>query len=192
MPNDPFIDIAALPSLGPIRYLDARDPAAFDAGHAPGAVLAPVEEWDAAAKAADTGFNKTAYWDDALGSLGVDPSAIAVAYEWGWLMRRLHPIELRRRQPPPPRADPGPTNSAARRTPRRTARPATLSGSTLSRRYTTSPDRGITARPRAGPICVKRMLIASGARRKRRSRLLTNAASSPAPLWAAPVGFGGG
>jgi rhodanese-related sulfurtransferase len=83
MPNDPFIDIAALPSLGPIRYLDARDPAAFDAGHAPGAVCAPVEEWDAAAKAADTGFNKTAYWDDALGSLGVDPSAIAVAYDGG-------------------------------------------------------------------------------------------------------------
>jgi thiosulfate/3-mercaptopyruvate sulfurtransferase len=83
MPNDPFVDITALPSLGPIRYLDARDRAAFDAGHAPGAVRVPVEEWDAAAKAADTGFNKTAYWDDALGSLGVDHSAIAVAYDGG-------------------------------------------------------------------------------------------------------------
>jgi len=55
----------------------------FDAGHAPGAMRVPLEEWDAAAKAADTGFNKTAYWDDALGSLGVDHSAIAVAYDGG-------------------------------------------------------------------------------------------------------------
>ena len=83
MPRDPFVDVVALRSLGPIRYLDARDQAAFDAGHAPGAVRVPLEEWDAAAKAADTGFAKTAYWDDALGSLGVDPSVTAVAYGSG-------------------------------------------------------------------------------------------------------------
>src|SRR6266853_3147980 len=83
MPNDPFVDITALPSLGPVRYLDARDQAAFDAGHAPGAVRAPVDEWDKAAKAADIGFGKTAYWHDALGALGVDPSAVAVVYDSG-------------------------------------------------------------------------------------------------------------
>lgn len=83
MPNDPFIDIAALSSLGPVRYLDARDQAAFDAGHAPGAVRAPVEIWDAAAKAADTGFEKTAYWDKALRALGVDQSTVAVTYDSG-------------------------------------------------------------------------------------------------------------
>jgi len=83
MPNDPFVDIAALPSLGSIRYLDARDQAAFDAGHMPGAARVPVDEWDKAAKAADIGFGNTAYWDAALGSLGVDPSAVAVAYDGG-------------------------------------------------------------------------------------------------------------
>ena len=83
MPKDPFVDVAALRSLGPVRYLDARDQTMFDAGHAPGAVRVPVEEWDAAVKAADTGFSKTAFWDDALGSLGVDGSAIAVAYDGG-------------------------------------------------------------------------------------------------------------
>jgi len=83
MPNDPFVDVAALPSLGPVRYLDARDQAMFDAGHVPGAVRVPVEEWDRAAKAADIGFDKSAYWDDALGSLGVDPSIVAVAYDGG-------------------------------------------------------------------------------------------------------------
>ena len=83
MPNDPFVDIAALPSFGPVRYRDARDQAAFDAGHAPGAVRVPVEDWDRAVKAADTGFVKTAYWDEALGSLGVDGSTTAVAYDGG-------------------------------------------------------------------------------------------------------------
>lgn len=83
MPNDPFVDVAALSSLGPIRYLDARDQAMFDAGHAPGAVRVPVDEWDRAAKAADVGFANTAYWEQALGSLGVDPSALAVTYDGG-------------------------------------------------------------------------------------------------------------
>jgi thiosulfate/3-mercaptopyruvate sulfurtransferase len=81
MPTDPFVDVGDLPSLGPLRYLDVRDQAAFDAGHAPGAVRVPLEEWDAAAKAADTGFAKTAYWDDALGTLGLGPTATAVAYD---------------------------------------------------------------------------------------------------------------
>ena len=74
MVNDPFVDVGDLPSLGPLRYLDVRDQAAFDAGHAPGAVRVPLDEWDAAAKAADTGFTKTAYWDRALSALGVDPT----------------------------------------------------------------------------------------------------------------------
>jgi thiosulfate/3-mercaptopyruvate sulfurtransferase len=83
MPNDPFVDVAALASLGPVQYLDARDQATFDAGHAPGALRVPVEEWDKAAKAANIGFAKTAHWDEALQSLGIDPAAIVVAYDDG-------------------------------------------------------------------------------------------------------------
>src|SRR5712671_4299271 len=83
MPNDPFVDVGDLPSLGPLRYLDVRDQPAFDAAHAPGAVRVPLDEWDAAAKAADTGFAKTAYWDKALSALGGDPTATAVAYDSG-------------------------------------------------------------------------------------------------------------
>ena len=83
MPNDPFVDVGDLPSLGPLRYLDVRDQAAFDAGHAPGAVRVPLDEWDAAAKAADTGFARTAYWDNALNLLGVDPTMSAVVYDSG-------------------------------------------------------------------------------------------------------------
>lgn len=83
MPSDPFVDVAALSSLGPVRYLDVRDQAAFDAGHAPGAVRVPLEAWDAAAKSAATGFGKSPFWDDALGAIGVGPSVTAVAYDAG-------------------------------------------------------------------------------------------------------------
>jgi thiosulfate/3-mercaptopyruvate sulfurtransferase len=83
MPNDPFADLATLRSLGPVRYLDARDQAAFDVQHVPGAVRVPVEEWDAAAKSGDIGFDKTSYWQDALAALGVDGSTTAVAYDGG-------------------------------------------------------------------------------------------------------------
>jgi thiosulfate/3-mercaptopyruvate sulfurtransferase len=83
MPNDPFVDISALTSLGSIQYLDARDQATFDAGHEPGAAHVPVEEWDKAAKAADIGFAHAAYWDEAFRSLGIDPSATAVTYDDG-------------------------------------------------------------------------------------------------------------
>jgi thiosulfate/3-mercaptopyruvate sulfurtransferase len=83
MPNDPFIDPAALSSLDPVRYLDARDQAAFDAGHAPNAVRAPVDAWDQAIKTADIGFGQTAFWKEALGSLGVGPGVTAVTYDGG-------------------------------------------------------------------------------------------------------------
>ena len=83
MPSDPFVDVAALPALGPIRYLDARNQAAFDAGHAPNAVRVPVEAWDAAAKAAGIGFDNEAYWTDALRPLGIDRSVLAVTYDDG-------------------------------------------------------------------------------------------------------------
>lgn len=83
MPRDPFVDVAAPPALGPVQYLDSRDRAGFDAGHTVGAVHVPVEEWDKAAKASGIGFAKKAYWDDALGSLGIDPSATAVVYDDG-------------------------------------------------------------------------------------------------------------
>src|SRR3954468_9453116 len=83
MPADPFVDPSALRSIGAIRYLDTRDQAAFDAGHAPGAVRVPVDSWDKAVKTTDSGFENTAFWTDALGGLGVGPGVTAVAYDNG-------------------------------------------------------------------------------------------------------------
>jgi thiosulfate/3-mercaptopyruvate sulfurtransferase len=83
MQTDPFIDPAALSSLGPIRYLDARDQAAFDAGHAPNAMRAPSDAWDKAIKAEDIGFGQTTFWEDAIKSLGIGPGVTAVTYDSG-------------------------------------------------------------------------------------------------------------
>lgn len=83
MPSDPFVDPAALSSLGAIRYLDARDQAAFDAGHAPGAVRVPLDAWDKTMKSAGTGMGEPDFWDKALGALGVGAAVTAVAYDTG-------------------------------------------------------------------------------------------------------------
>ena len=83
MPSDPFVEPAALSSLGPIRYLDARDQAAFDAGHAPGAVRVPVDAWDKAIKTSATGMGEPGFWQSALAVLGVGPGITAVTYDTG-------------------------------------------------------------------------------------------------------------
>jgi thiosulfate/3-mercaptopyruvate sulfurtransferase len=83
MPSDPFVDLVALPALGPIHYLDVRDQPAFDAGHAPGAVRVAVESWDAGAKSTDISFAKSPFWHSTFQTLGVSPSARAVVYDDG-------------------------------------------------------------------------------------------------------------
>jgi thiosulfate/3-mercaptopyruvate sulfurtransferase len=83
MPVDPFVDVAGLSLLGPVRYLDVRDQAAFDAGHAPGAVRVPLDTWDAMIKNADIGFENAARWNAAMKAIGIGDDAVAVAYDAG-------------------------------------------------------------------------------------------------------------
>ncbi len=83
MPIDPFVDVAGLSSLGPVRYLDVRDQAAFDAGHVPGAVRVPLDVWDAMIKNAEIGFEKAVRWNAALQEIGIGDDAVAVAYDSG-------------------------------------------------------------------------------------------------------------
>ncbi len=83
MPNDPIVEADALHGLGPVRYLDARDQAGFDAEHAPNAVRVGSDAWDAAAKAADIGFHNTAHWQAEIGGLGVGDGVTAVVYDAG-------------------------------------------------------------------------------------------------------------
>ena len=83
MPTDPFVEIKAIASLGPVRYLDARDATAFAAAHAPNAIRAPSNDWDIAAKVTGSGFENTDYWETALNDLGVDNTTTHVVYDTG-------------------------------------------------------------------------------------------------------------
>lgn len=83
MPTDPFVSASALSGLGSIRYLDARDEAAFAAGSAPNAARVASDAWDAAAKAGDVGFGHTPYWEQAIGSLGLGGDTLAVVFDNG-------------------------------------------------------------------------------------------------------------
>jgi hypothetical protein len=53
MPNDPFVDVGDLPSLGKLRYLDVRDQAAFDAGHAFGGMRVRLRDSSPAVERAE-------------------------------------------------------------------------------------------------------------------------------------------
>jgi rhodanese-related sulfurtransferase len=67
----------------PLRLLDVRDAGAFAAGHAPGAVRVPIEDWIAAARTPEGDFANTAFWSDAFQSLGLGAGSVAGVYDDG-------------------------------------------------------------------------------------------------------------
>ena len=83
MDMDPIIEPSALAAARPLRFLDVRDPTAFQAAHAMKAVRVPVEEWEAAAKADDTSLENIDYWENAISQLGVDNSTLVFVYDDG-------------------------------------------------------------------------------------------------------------
>jgi thiosulfate/3-mercaptopyruvate sulfurtransferase len=83
MSHDPVIEPSALRLLPAFRLLDVRDQSAFSAGHAANAVRVPIEVWEAAAKTGETSFENVAYWEHAIGDLGVDGEVPAVVYDDG-------------------------------------------------------------------------------------------------------------
>jgi thiosulfate/3-mercaptopyruvate sulfurtransferase len=85
MSQDPFLAPEALARLGRYILLDVRAPDAFEAGHPAGAVRVPIETWEAAARTRETSFDHVAYWERAIGDLGVDGTVPAVLYDDGRL-----------------------------------------------------------------------------------------------------------
>ncbi|TIV22551.1 MAG: rhodanese family protein, partial [Mesorhizobium sp.] len=83
MSHDPVVEQSALSTLPAFRLLDVRDQAAFSLGNAPNAVRVPIEVWEAAAKAGETSFENVAYWERAIGELGVDGEVPAIVYDDG-------------------------------------------------------------------------------------------------------------
>jgi len=86
MAIDPFVEPHALSGLGPIRYVDARDEAAFAAGTAPNAVRVASDAWDVAAKAADLGFGHVSHWEDTIRGLGLCENTLAAVYDNGTML----------------------------------------------------------------------------------------------------------
>ncbi len=81
--TDPVIAAQALAGIAPFRLVDARDEAAFAAGHPAHAVRAPLEAWIAAAKTPATFFDNHGFWQQALEDLGLDKTTPAVVYDDG-------------------------------------------------------------------------------------------------------------
>ena len=81
MTRSPVIDAAEVTS--PLRLLDVRDAASFEAGHAPGAVRVPIEDWIAAARSTEGNFANTDFWADAFKALGVGTGSGAGVYDDG-------------------------------------------------------------------------------------------------------------
>lgn len=79
--HDPILEPAAI--TAPVRYVDVRDAAAFEAAHAPNAALAPIERWERAAKASETGLANAAFWGDEIRALGLDGETAVAVYDDG-------------------------------------------------------------------------------------------------------------
>ncbi|MBK5928304.1 rhodanese-like domain-containing protein [Rhodobaculum claviforme] len=75
MIDAPVIDPAE--AAGPLRLLDVRDAESFAAGHAPGAVRVPVEDWVADARTPAGAFANTTSWADVIAALDIGPGTIA-------------------------------------------------------------------------------------------------------------------
>lgn len=83
MPSDPIVEVHDLRGLGAVRYLDARDQAAFAAGCAPNAVRVASDVWDTHAKSPETGFHNHEHWEQELNALGLGEGVVAAVYDAG-------------------------------------------------------------------------------------------------------------
>jgi thiosulfate/3-mercaptopyruvate sulfurtransferase len=63
--------------------LDARERAAYDAGHLEGALFAPLAEWEPLSLASDTGLSHEAAWRERIGALGIDGDDNVLVYDNG-------------------------------------------------------------------------------------------------------------
>lgn len=68
---------------GPLRLLDVRDAGAFAAGHAPGAVRVPIEDWVKAARTPEGDFSRSDHWHRAIRALGLGEGVTAGIYDDG-------------------------------------------------------------------------------------------------------------
>jgi thiosulfate/3-mercaptopyruvate sulfurtransferase len=82
-PGDPVVEPAALSALPAFRWVDGRAAETVAADAVTNAVRAPVEAWDAAAKAGATSLDNTPFWARAIAALGVGDETPAIVFDDG-------------------------------------------------------------------------------------------------------------
>jgi thiosulfate/3-mercaptopyruvate sulfurtransferase len=87
-PADALVSAAQVPLelarlAGDAVLLDARERAAYEAAHVAGAVHVPIEEWERASLAAESGLAHEAAWHARIGALGIDGDDTVLVYDSG-------------------------------------------------------------------------------------------------------------
>ena len=81
MTESPVIDPTEVTT--PLRLLDVRDAVSFAAGHAPGAVRVPIEDWIATARSPGGTLENSNRWAEAISEMGIGPDGHAGIYDDG-------------------------------------------------------------------------------------------------------------
>lgn len=81
--SDPVLDVESLADLMPVRLLDVRSAEDYLAARLPGAVRAPIEIWESAAKNPSTSLSNIAFWEAEIGKLGIDGKHPVLIYDDG-------------------------------------------------------------------------------------------------------------
>lgn len=80
---DPIIEPEEIQLGSDALLLDVRAAGDLATGRLRGSVRLPIEVWEAAAKQPETSLENVAYWERAIGALGMDNSRMALVYDDG-------------------------------------------------------------------------------------------------------------
>lgn len=100
---DLLIAASQLPALSPALVLDARDRAAYDAGHWPGAVHLDIKQWEHLARTEVGHLDRLDVWASQIGALGIDGRVPVIAYDDGrmteaaraWFILQWHGVDVK-------------------------------------------------------------------------------------------------
>lgn len=102
-PSDLLIAASQLRILSPTLVLDARDRAAYDAGHWPSAVHLNIRQWEHLARTEEGHLDRLDVWASQIGALGIDGRVPVIVYDDGrmteaaraWFILQWHGVEVK-------------------------------------------------------------------------------------------------
>lgn len=101
--TDLLIAAAQLHTVSSALVLDARDPAAYVAGHWPGAVNLDIRLWERLARSEEGQLDRLEVWASQIGALGIDGRAPVIVYDDGrmteaaraWFILQWHGVDAK-------------------------------------------------------------------------------------------------